>query len=121
MGGIRPQGHRLAAIFHELIRVTFEDADPFTALPDILALVHPEHRDRYATVLAPDWHPDQATEFNGAVWPCLGSALWVLRSTTSFEDAIRAGIGAVMHRLTVGHARLFVRGPGLPRGAAEEW
>ena len=43
-------------------------------------------------VLAPDWHPDQATEFNGAVWPCLGSAVWALRTTTSFEDAIRAAI-----------------------------
>lgn len=63
------------AIFHELIRVTLEDKDPRTALPDVLDLVHPDHRDRYATVLAPDWHPDQATEFNGAVWPCLGSAV----------------------------------------------
>ncbi|MEV7869665.1 ADP-ribosylglycohydrolase family protein [Streptomyces sp. NPDC088124] len=80
------------AIFHELVRVTFEDTDPLTALPDILALVHPDHRDRYATVLAPGWHPDQATEFNGAVWPCLGSAVWALRSTTGFEDAIRAAI-----------------------------
>ncbi|MDQ0798182.1 hypothetical protein QFZ58_006670 [Streptomyces sp. B1I3] len=80
------------AIFHELIRVTFEDTDPLTALPDILALVHPNHRGRYAAVLAPDWHPDQATEFNGAVWPCLGSAVWSLRTTTSFEDAIRAAI-----------------------------
>ncbi|MGW2303843.1 ADP-ribosylglycohydrolase family protein [Streptomyces sp. NPDC001809] len=80
------------AIFHELIRVTFEDTDPLIALPDVLALVHPDHRGRYATVLAPDWHPDQATEFNGAVWPCLGSAIWALRTTTSFEDAIRAAI-----------------------------
>lgn len=88
------------AIFHELIRVTLDDTDtdtdtdtdPVTALPDILALVHPDHRDRYATVLAPDWHPDLATEFNGAVWPCLGSAVWALRTTSSFEDAIRAAI-----------------------------
>ncbi len=80
------------AIFHELIRVTFEDIDPLAALPDVLALVHPDHRGRYATVLAPDWHPDQATEFNGAVWPCLGSAVWALRTTASFEDAIRAAI-----------------------------
>lgn len=80
------------AIFHELIRVTFENTHPLTALPDILALVHPDHRARYARVLAPDWHPDQATEFNGAVWPCLGSAVWALRTTTSFEGAIRAAI-----------------------------
>lgn len=80
------------ALFHELIRVTLEGTDPVTALPGILGLVHPDHRGRYGTVLAPDWHPDQATEFNGAVWPCLGSAVWALRTTDSFEDAIRAAI-----------------------------
>ncbi|WP_338703294.1 ADP-ribosylglycohydrolase family protein [Streptomyces sp. Q6] len=80
------------AIFHELVRVTLDDADPLAALPDILAHVHPDHRDRYATVLAPHWHPDQATEFNGAVWPCLGSAVWALRTTDGFEDALRAAI-----------------------------
>ncbi len=80
------------AIFHELIRLTFEDTDPLAALPNILALVHPDHRGRYATILSSDWHPDQATEFNGAVWPCLGSAVWALRTTTGFEDAIRAAI-----------------------------
>ncbi|MGI5138191.1 ADP-ribosylglycohydrolase family protein [Streptomyces sp. CA-106110] len=80
------------AIFHELVRVTLYGADPLAALPATVALVHPDHRDRYATVLAPDWHPDQATEFNGAVWPCLGSAIWALRTTATFEDAIRAAI-----------------------------
>ncbi|MET9290848.1 ADP-ribosylglycohydrolase family protein [Streptomyces sp. NPDC003077] len=80
------------AIFHELVRVTIEGADPLTALPRVLARVHPDHRPRYRTVLAPDWHPDQATEFNGAVWPCLGSAVWALRTTTGFEAAIRAAI-----------------------------
>ncbi|MEU6594483.1 ADP-ribosylglycohydrolase family protein [Streptomyces sp. NPDC046881] len=80
------------ALFHELVRLTLAGADPLRALPGVLDLVHPEHRRRYATVLATDWHPDQATEFNGAVWPCLGSAVWALRSTTSFEDALRAAI-----------------------------
>jgi ADP-ribosylglycohydrolase len=80
------------AILHELIRLVLEGTDPLTALPDTLAAVHPDHRVRYATVLARDWHPDQATEFNGAVWPCLGSAVWALRTTTGFEESIRAAI-----------------------------
>jgi ADP-ribosylglycohydrolase len=80
------------AVFHELVRVTLDGADPLDALPATLAAVHPDHRARYATVLAPDWHPDRATEFNGAVWPCLGSAVWALRTTTTFEDAVRAAI-----------------------------
>ncbi|MGW8975780.1 ADP-ribosylglycohydrolase family protein [Streptomyces platensis] len=80
------------ALFHELVRVTLEGGDPLAVLPEVLTLVHPDHRPRYATVLAPDWHPDQATEFNGAVWPCLGSAVWALRTTTGFEEALRAAI-----------------------------
>ncbi|WP_051827459.1 ADP-ribosylglycohydrolase family protein [Streptomyces bicolor] len=80
------------AVFHELVRVALSGADPLAAVPDTLTAVHPDHRDRYAVVLAPNWHPDQATEFNGAVWPCLGSAVWALRGTSSYEDAVRAAI-----------------------------
>ncbi|MDN3260408.1 ADP-ribosylglycohydrolase family protein [Streptomyces sp. CSDS2] len=80
------------AIFHELVRLALEGADPLAALPGVLAAVHPDHRRRYGTVLAADWHPEQATEFNGAVWPCLGTAVWALRTTTTFEDALRAAV-----------------------------
>lgn len=80
------------AVFHELLRLALESADPLAHLPETLALVHPDHRDRYALVLAPGWHPDDATEFNGAVWPCLGSAVWALRTTTSYEEAVRAAV-----------------------------
>lgn len=80
------------ALFHELVRVALSGGDPLDALPGALDLVHPDHRARYAVVLAPDWHPDQATEFNGAVWPCLGSAVWALRTTGSYEGAVRAAV-----------------------------
>ncbi|AKJ12794.1 ribosylglycohydrolase [Streptomyces incarnatus] len=80
------------AALHELIRVALTGDDPLSAVPATLLAVHPDHRRRYAVVLSPDWHPDQATEFNGAVWPCLGSAVWALRTTTSYEEAVRAAI-----------------------------
>ncbi|MFD9394647.1 ADP-ribosylglycohydrolase family protein [Streptomyces sp. NPDC060000] len=80
------------AVFHELVRIALTGADPLAALPETLAEVHPGHRERYGAVLAPDWHPDLATEFNGAVWPCLGSAVWALRTTSRFEDAVRAAV-----------------------------
>ncbi|MCH5671816.1 ADP-ribosylglycohydrolase family protein [Streptomyces gilvus] len=80
------------AVFHELVRGALNGGDLLAALPDTLAAVHPDHRERYATVLAADWHPDLATEFNGAVWPCLASAVWALRTTTSYETAVRAAI-----------------------------
>lgn len=41
---------------------------------------------------ADGWEPAQATEFNGAVWPCLGSAVWAVRTTGSFEEAVRAAV-----------------------------
>ncbi|WP_327711962.1 ADP-ribosylglycohydrolase family protein [Streptomyces sp. NBC_00464] len=80
------------AVLHELIRVALDGADPLAAVPDALSAVHPDHRERWATVLAPGWHPDRATEFNGAVWPCLGTALWALRTTRSYEDALASAI-----------------------------
>ena len=80
------------AVFHELVRLALDGADPIAALPDVLTLIHPDHRDRFAVVLDSSWHPDQATEFNGAVWPCLGSAVWALRTTASYEHAVRAAI-----------------------------
>lgn len=80
------------AAFHELVRVALEGDDPLAAVPDTLRALHPDHRDRYGVVLAPGWHPDEATEFNGAVWPCLGSAVWALRTTSGYEDAVRAAI-----------------------------
>ncbi|HEV7211812.1 MAG TPA: ADP-ribosylglycohydrolase family protein [Blastococcus sp.] len=77
------------AIFHELIRVALDGDDPLAAVPSALALVAPEHRDRWATVLAPDWTPDQATESNGAVWPTLGQAVWALREGRTFAEVLR--------------------------------
>jgi ADP-ribosylglycohydrolase len=80
------------AIFHELIRVAMAAADPLDAIADTLAEVDSAQRERYAVVLASNWHPELATEPNGAVWPCLGSAVWALRNTSSFEDALRAAV-----------------------------
>lgn len=80
------------AILHELVRVAVEGGDPLDAIDSVLAEVPPPHRERYATVLAPDWHPGLVTEFNGAVWPCLGSAVWALRTTHGYEEAVRAAV-----------------------------
>ncbi|MFG3528352.1 ADP-ribosylglycohydrolase family protein [Streptomyces sp. NPDC047917] len=80
------------AVLHELIRVALDGGDPLLAVPDALADVHEDHRERWARVLAPGWHPDAATEFNGAVWPCLGTALWALRTTDSYGSALAAAV-----------------------------
>ncbi|MGP2437671.1 ADP-ribosylglycohydrolase family protein [Streptomyces sp. JW3] len=80
------------AVYHELVRQALAGGDPLAAVPEALALVHPDHRPRYATVLDPGWHPDEATEFNGAVWPCLGSAVWAVHTTSGFVAVVRAAI-----------------------------
>jgi len=77
------------AIFHELVRVALDGNDPLAVIETTLELVAPEHRARWATVLNVSWTPEQATEANGAVWPTLGSAVWALRASTSFEEAMR--------------------------------
>lgn len=83
-----------SAILHDLVRVALDGGDPVApaTVADALAQVADPFRQRWATVLAPDWHPRLATEFNGAVWPCLGSALWAVRTTGCYEDAVRAAI-----------------------------
>ena len=77
------------AVFHELVRVALDGGDPLAAVPAALELVAPEHRARWATVLAPDWTPAQATENNGAVWPTLGQAVWALRNGRDFAEVMR--------------------------------
>ncbi|MFI8327112.1 ADP-ribosylglycohydrolase family protein [Streptomyces sp. NPDC085529] len=89
-------GHRAAwegtALLHELVRVALLGEDPSAVVPEALAEVDSAERERWATVLAPGWRPEDATEFNGAVWPCLGSAVWALRTTGTFEEALVAAV-----------------------------
>ncbi|MFF3251502.1 ADP-ribosylglycohydrolase family protein [Actinacidiphila glaucinigra] len=83
-----------SAILHDLVRVALDGGDPVApaVVADALAQVPEPFHERWAAVLAPDWHPGLATEFNGAVWPCLGSAVWAVRTTGGFEAALRAAV-----------------------------
>jgi ADP-ribosyl-[dinitrogen reductase] hydrolase len=71
------------------MRVALDGEDPLAAIPSALELAAAEHRERWATVLAPDWTPEQATESNGAVWPTLGQAVWALRHGRDFAEVMR--------------------------------
>ncbi|MFJ9060919.1 ADP-ribosylglycohydrolase family protein [Streptomyces sp. NPDC102409] len=80
------------AVFHALVRVALEGGDPLAVVDGTLAEVDAAHRERWASALTPDWQPDDATEFNGAVWPCLATAVWALRTTDGFEAALSAAV-----------------------------
>ncbi len=81
-----------SAIHHELIRVALTGGDPLAAVGETLAFVAPEHRAIWDEVLAPGWTPADARVENGVAWPTLGTALWALRTTTTFADALRAAV-----------------------------
>src|SRR3954469_1847369 len=84
-----PSAGEGCAIFHELTRVALDGGDPLATIPSALVLVAEEHRERWATVLAPDWTPADATESNGAVWPTLGQAVWALRHGRNFAEVLQ--------------------------------
>ncbi|NAZ84924.1 ADP-ribosylglycohydrolase family protein [Kineococcus indalonis] len=77
------------ALFHEALRALLEGGDADEAIAAALPLVAEQHREKWARVCDPGWRPQDATESNGAVWPTLGSALWALRSSATFEEALR--------------------------------
>jgi ADP-ribosyl-[dinitrogen reductase] hydrolase len=84
-----PSAGEGCAIFHELMRVALDGEDPLAAIPSAVEQVAAEHRERWATVLTPNWTPSDATESNGAVWPTLGQAVWALRHGRDFADVMR--------------------------------
>lgn len=61
----------------------------FSVLPGIPK----EECDRYAALLSPKWSPstDEGPS-NGSAWTCVAQAVWAVRSTSSFADAVIAAI-----------------------------
>ena len=82
-----------AAIAAALIRRTILGEDALAALPGLIALVPEPDRARYAEMLDPSWSPHDPCEVtNGSVWGCLAQAVWAVRTTETFADAVIAAI-----------------------------
>jgi ADP-ribosylglycohydrolase len=79
------------AIHHAMVRAALAGDDPFALLGDVLRLL-PDDQARYRRMLAADWTPDQMEASNGTVWGCLAHAVWSVRSTSSFVDAVTTAI-----------------------------
>ena len=82
-----------AAIGAALIRRAVLGEDPIATLPEVLARVEPDERERFALMLDVSWEPNNADDpSNGSVWTCLAQAVWAVRHNDRFEDVLVAAI-----------------------------
>jgi ADP-ribosyl-[dinitrogen reductase] hydrolase len=87
-----PAAGEVGVVFAELMRVALDGGDVLAAVPAGLSAVSDEQREPAATVLAPDWTPDQATEADSKAWLTLGRAVWALRQGRDFAGAMRLAV-----------------------------
>lgn len=76
----------------EMIRSAIRGNDPFAVVPALLDDMPHAVRTVYAEVLDPAWDPFTDTRSNGHVVGCLAQAVWSIRSTSSFADAVVAAV-----------------------------
>jgi ADP-ribosyl-[dinitrogen reductase] hydrolase len=76
----------------EMCRTAIRGGDPLAVLDGLVAALPGTVRSGFAPLLGTRWHPDQAHPSNGSVWGCLAEAVWALRATSSFEEAVVAAI-----------------------------
>lgn len=89
------------ALYHELVRVALDGGDPLEAVPDALEGVAPAYRQEYERVLDPAWRPDDGPG-NGSVWGALATAVWALRRSAGFEEAVVTAVDSGEDADTVG-------------------
>ena len=70
-----------------MVRAGIRGEDVFDAIGLVLDTLPQAARERWAELLSPNWQPDLATN-NGTVWTCLAEAVWAVRNSSSFEEAI---------------------------------
>lgn len=78
-----------AAIATTMVHRGLNGGRPLDALDEALAMVDHADQALFAELLDASWHPGAEEELpNGTVWTCLAQAVWALRTTSSFEDAV---------------------------------
>ena len=76
---------------HRMLGAALVGDDPFAVIGDALGAMSPPARERYEPMLAPHWEPEPGQP-NGVVWTCLAQAVWAVRTSESFEEAMRKTI-----------------------------
>jgi ADP-ribosyl-[dinitrogen reductase] hydrolase len=79
------------ALYHRMIRAALGGDDPFAELATALAELRPEQT-RWVKMLDAAWTPDDGDLPNGTVWTCLAQAVWAVRTSETFEDAVVTAI-----------------------------
>jgi ADP-ribosyl-[dinitrogen reductase] hydrolase len=62
--------------------------NPFATLDEELELMPKDVAEKFKPLLAPDWEPTADRINNGSVWGCLADAVWAVRNSESFEEAV---------------------------------
>ena len=62
--------------------------DPFETLARELELMPPDLAEKFEPLLTPDWEPTSERINNGSVWGCLADAVWAVRNSQSFDEAV---------------------------------
>ena len=82
-----------SAVAAELIRHLILGGTLESAVDPIVNKIQPAYKAIFATILSDDWNPTEWSELsNGKAVVCLAQALWAVRTTSSFEDAIVAAV-----------------------------
>jgi ADP-ribosyl-[dinitrogen reductase] hydrolase len=78
-----------SAVAAELIRHLILGGTIESAIDPLIRQIQPKFKGIFAAIMSDDWNPTDWTEHsNGKAVICLAQALWAVRSTSSFEDAI---------------------------------
>ncbi len=83
-----PAAHTGAVLHIAMLRAGIRGDDGFAALDAAVAALPEPERAEWSAWLAPDWTPDRATVSNGTVWGCLAEAVWSVRTSSSFAEAV---------------------------------
>ena len=82
-----------AYIAAELIRQLILDGSIENTLQEIALCIDDAFRDTFATFFVNSWHPSEWTEErNSSAIVCLAQAVWAVRTTSSFEDAVTTAV-----------------------------
>ncbi len=87
-----PMAGWAAAIAAEVIRACIAGEEFTRAVSEATQLVEDDHRDLFTEYLAESWTPDQSDITNGVAFVCLAQAVWAVRNTSSFEEAVVAAV-----------------------------